>query len=158
MYMWCKINIISKTDAKVSLFLTVLPLKAFQVAFHFSSLVLLSTQTLYVGQSPTLNYPGFRGLLSKYLGNLNRVHDKKIITSGTLRIRIEDETHFLLDCPSFSSIREMFFSKPEPRIPFLRLQSHKTSLPYYETSELYYFINTQLISTPRAEFSPLQGF
>ena len=36
--------------------------------------------------------------------------------------RIEDETHFLLDCPSFSSIREMFFSKLEPKLPFLRLQ------------------------------------
>ena len=125
----------------------------------FEALVLLSTQIFYVGQSPTLNYPGSRGLLSKYLRNLNCVHDKKIITSGTLRIRIEDEAHFLLDCPSFSSIREMFFSKPEPRIPFLRLQSHTTSLPYYETSnELYYFINIQLISTPRAEFSFLQGF
>ena len=37
--------------------------------------------------------------------------------------RIEDETHFLLHCPRFSSIREMFFSKVEPKIPFLRLQS-----------------------------------
>ena len=41
---------------------------------------------------------------------------------------IEDKTHFLLHCPSFSSIREMFFSKLEPKIPFLRLQSHETSL------------------------------
>ena len=31
-------------------------------------------------------------------------------------IVIEDETHFLLDCPSFSSIRDMFFSKLEPKI------------------------------------------
>ena len=41
---------------------------------------------------------------------------------------IEDETHFLLDCPSFSSIREMLFSKLEPKILFLRLQSHETLL------------------------------
>ena len=40
--------------------------------------------------------------------------------------RIEDETRLLLDCQSFSSIREMFFSKLEPKIPFLRLQSHET--------------------------------
>ena len=40
--------------------------------------------------------------------------------------RIEDETHFLLDCPSFSSIRDMFFSKLDPKIPFLRLQSHES--------------------------------
>ena len=33
--------------------------------------------------------------------------------------KIEDETHFLLDCPSFSSIRDMFFSKLEPKIPFV---------------------------------------
>ena len=40
--------------------------------------------------------------------------------------RIEDETQFLLDCPSFSSIREMFFCKLKPKIPFLRLQSDET--------------------------------
>ena len=28
--------------------------------------------------------------------------------------KIEDETHFLLDCPSYSSIRDRFFSKIEP--------------------------------------------
>ena len=53
--------------------------------------------------------------------------------------RIEDETHFLLDCPSFFSIREMFFSKLEPKILFLRLQSHKMN-------STEYFINIQLIS------------
>ena len=39
---------------------------------------------------------------------------------------IEDEASFLSDCPCFSSIREMFFSKLEAKIPFLRLQSHET--------------------------------
>ena len=53
--------------------------------------------------------------------------------------RIEDETHFLLDFPSFSSIREMLFSKLEPKIPFLRLQSQKMN-------STDYFINIQLIS------------
>ena len=59
--------------------------------------------------------------------------------------RIEDETHFLLDCPSFSSIREMFFSKLEPKIPFPRLQSHETLLSHLMNSTDY-FINIQLIS------------
>ena len=59
--------------------------------------------------------------------------------------RIEDETHFLLDCPSFSSIREMFFSKLEPKIPFLRLQSHETLLSHLINSSDY-FIKIQLIS------------
>ena len=40
--------------------------------------------------------------------------------------RIEHETQLLLDCPSFSSIREMFFCRLKPKIPFPRLQSHET--------------------------------
>ena len=59
--------------------------------------------------------------------------------------RIEDETHFLLDCPSFSSIREMFFSKLEPKIPFLRLQWHETLLSHLINSSDY-FLKIQLIS------------
>ena len=59
--------------------------------------------------------------------------------------RIEDETHFLLDCPSFSSIRDMFFSKVEPKIPFLRLQSQESLLSHLMNSTDY-FINIQLIS------------
>ena len=57
--------------------------------------------------------------------------------------RIEDETHFLLDCPSFSSIREMFFPRLEPEIPFLRLQSHEILLSNLMNSNDY-FINIQL--------------
>ena len=59
--------------------------------------------------------------------------------------RIEDETHFLLDCPSFSSIRDMFFSKLEPKMPLIRLQSHESLLSYLMNSTDY-FINIQLIS------------
>ena len=59
--------------------------------------------------------------------------------------RIEDETHFLLDCPSFSSIRNMFLSKLEPKIPFLRLQSHESLLAHLMNSTDY-FIKIQLIS------------
>ena len=65
-------------------------------------------------------------------------------TSGFfLNRRIEDETHFLSDCPSFSSIRDMFFSKLEPKIPFLRLQSHESLLSNLMNSTDY-FINIQL--------------
>ena len=49
-------------------------------------------------------------------------------------LRIEEETHFLLDCPSFSSMREMFVSKLEPKMPFLRLQSHETLLSHLTNS------------------------
>ena len=59
--------------------------------------------------------------------------------------RIEDETHFLLDCPSFSSIRKMFFSKLEPKIPFLQLQSRGSLLSHLMNSTDY-FIDIQLIS------------
>ena len=59
--------------------------------------------------------------------------------------RIEDENHFLLDCPSFSSIIQMFFSKLEPKIRFLRLQSHVTLLSNL-MNPTDYFINIHLIS------------
>ena len=59
--------------------------------------------------------------------------------------RIEDETHILLDCPSFSSIREVFFSKLESKIPFLQLKSHETLLSHLVNSSDY-FIKIQLIS------------
>ena len=45
---------------------------------------------------------------------------------------IEDETHFLLDCPSYSSIRDRLFSKIEPKIPFLRLLSRDLTVTSYE--------------------------
>ena len=59
--------------------------------------------------------------------------------------KIEDETHFLLDCPSFSSIRDRLFSKIEPKMPFLRLLSHETLLSHLMNCTDY-FINIQLIS------------
>ena len=52
---------------------------------------------------------------------------------------------FLLDCPSYSSIRDRFFSKIEPKIPFLRLLSHETLLSHLMNCTDY-FINIQLIS------------
>ena len=59
--------------------------------------------------------------------------------------KIEGETHFLLDCQRFSSIRDMFVSKLEPKIPFLRLQSHESLLSHLMNSTDY-FINIKLIS------------
>ena len=59
--------------------------------------------------------------------------------------KTEDETHFLLGCPSYSSIRDRFFSKIEPKIPFLLLLSHETLLSHL-MNYTDYFINIQLIS------------
>ena len=59
--------------------------------------------------------------------------------------KIEDETHFLLDCPNYSSIRDMFFSKIEPKIPFLRLLSHETLLSHLMNSTDY-LVNIPSIS------------
>ena len=61
--------------------------------------------------------------------------------------RIEDKIHFLLDCPSFSSIRETSFSKLEPKIPFIRLQppllSHLiSSTDYFSNIHLILFIQS----------------
>ena len=77
-------------------------------------------------------------------GRYNNIHDERLCSLCSCD-RIEDETHFLLDCLSFSSIRDMFFSKLEPKIPFLRLQSHETLLSHLMNSTDY-FINIQLIS------------
>ena len=58
---------------------------------------------------------------------------------------IEDEIHFLLDCPSYSSLRDMFFTKIEPSLPFTRLLVKETLLSHIMNSTDY-FINTQLTS------------
>ena len=54
--------------------------------------------------------------------------------------KIERETHFSLDYPIYSSIRDRFFSKIEPKIP-----SHDTLLSHLMNCTDY-FINIQLIS------------
>ena len=53
---------------------------------------------------------------------------------------IEDEVHFLLDCPSYSSLRDMFFTKIEPSIPA------KETLLSHIMNSTDYFINIQLTS------------
>ena len=58
---------------------------------------------------------------------------------------IEDEIPFLLHCPSYSSLRDMFFTKIEPSIPFPRLLAKETLLSHIMNSTDY-FINTQLTS------------
>ena len=51
--------------------------------------------------------------------------------------RIEDETQVSLDFSSISSMREMFFSKLQPKIPFLR--SHETLLSHLMNSTDFLF-------------------
>ena len=46
---------------------------------------------------------------------------------------IEDEIHFLLDCSSYSSLRDMFFTKIEPGLPFTRLLVKETLLSQIST-------------------------
>ena len=62
---------------------------------------------------------------------------------------IEDEIHFLLDCPSYSSLRDMFFTKIEPSLPFPQLLPKETLL-YHIMNSTDYFINTRLTLFPRA--------
>ena len=59
--------------------------------------------------------------------------------------KTDDETHFLLDCPSYSSIRDRFFSKIEPKMLFLRLLSHGTLLSHL-MNYTDYFINISSIN------------
>ena len=57
--------------------------------------------------------------------------------------KIEDKTHFLLESPRYFSIRDMFFSKIESKIPFLRINITLMSRLMNCTD---YYINIQLIS------------
>ena len=63
-------------------------------------------------------------------GRYNKIPRDERLCSLCNCNKIEDETHFLLDCPSYSSIRDRFFSKIESKIPFLRLLSHETLLSH----------------------------
>ena len=64
---------------------------------------------------------------------------------ATVKLTIEDEIHFPLDCPSYSSLRDMFFTKIERSLPFTRLLVKETLLSHIMNSTDY-FINTQLTS------------
>ena len=59
--------------------------------------------------------------------------------------KIEDETHFLLDCPAYSQVRGIFFSKIEFKLPLLRLLPRETLLSHLMNSTDY-FVNIKLIS------------
>ena len=59
--------------------------------------------------------------------------------------KIEDETHFLLDCPAYSQVRGIFFSKIESKLPLLRLLPRETLLSHLMNSTGY-FVNIKLIS------------
>ena len=59
--------------------------------------------------------------------------------------KIEDETHFLLDCPAYSQVRGIFFSKIESKLPLLRLLPRETLLSHLMNSTDY-FVSIKLIS------------
>ena len=63
---------------------------------------------------------------------------------------IEDEIHFLLDCPSHSSLRDMFFTKIEPSIPFPQLLAKETllSLIYHMGSVSFVLSGDQICYSP----------
>ena len=78
-------------------------------------------------------------------GRYNKIPREERLCNLCNSNKIEDETHFLLYCPRYSSIRDMFFSKIESKIPFLRLLSQETLISHLMNSTDYY-INIQLIS------------
>ena len=53
---------------------------------------------------------------------------------------IQHEIHFLLDCPNCSSLRDIFFIKIEPSLPFPRLLAKKTLLLHIMNSTDYFMI------------------
>ena len=76
-------------------------------------------------------------------------HDKYLVMRGyvvsAIVTKLKMKLIFLLDCPSYSSLRDRFFSKIEPKIPILRLLSHETLLSHLMNCTDY-VINIQLIS------------
>ena len=58
--------------------------------------------------------------------------------------KIEDETHLLLDCQRYSSMRDIFLSKIETKIDDIRKLSHKNFISQLMNSNDYY-VNLRLI-------------
>ena len=58
--------------------------------------------------------------------------------------KIEDETHLLLDCQRYSSMRDIFLSKIETKIDDIRKLSHENLISQLMNSNDYYF-NLRLI-------------
>ena len=59
-------------------------------------------------------------------------------------LNIEDEIHFLLDCPKYSSIKDGFFNKIENRIPSYKHIPISTLLIQLMNSNDYY-LNKRLV-------------
>ena len=78
-------------------------------------------------------------------GRYDNIPRNERVSNVCNRKTIEDEIHILLDCPSYSSLRDMSFSKIEPSLPLTRLLVKETLLSHIMNSTDY-FINTQLIS------------
>ena len=60
------------------------------------------------------------------------------------RNKIEEETHLLLDCQRYSSMRDIFLSKIETKIDDIRKLSHENLIPQLMNSNDYY-VNLRLI-------------
>ena len=58
--------------------------------------------------------------------------------------KIEDETHILLDCQRYSSMRDIFLSKIETKIDDIRKLSHENLISQLMNSNDYY-VNLRLI-------------
>ena len=58
--------------------------------------------------------------------------------------KIKDETHLLLDCQRYSSMRDIFLSKIETKIDEIRKLSHENLISQLMNSNDYY-VNLRLI-------------
>ena len=56
---------------------------------------------------------------------------------------IEDETHLLLDCQRYSSMRDIFLSKIETKIDEIRKLSHENLISQLMNSNDYYVNNIE---------------
>ena len=68
----------------------------------------------------------------------------KIICPLCSGSKIDDETHLLLDCQRYSSMRDVFLSKIETKIDDIRKLSHENVISQLMNSNDYY-VNLRLI-------------
>ena len=72
---------------------------------------------------------------------MTRFRDSNCLSCG---LNIEDEIHFLFDCPNYSSIRDDLFSKIDNRIPNYEHIPIST-LIIQQMNSTDYYLNKQLV-------------
>ena len=147
-YNFCDLNCNSLSEGKIKQYVDLMK-KKYYISYWSQTLQHSQNLSFYYTFKKNYSLPAYLDLTRKNPSRKSLVkqrissHDLRIETGRYDKIprherlcslcncnKIEDETHFLLNCPSYSSITDRFFSKIEPKISFLRLLSHETLLSW----------------------------